>query len=90
MIDKGVYEKGFIWNPSNYECECDKSCEVGDYLDYENCKCRKKLVNKLVEECTENVKEVKLPKITLAENENKHKCSSCTLCIVLFSIIFYN
>ena len=25
---------------------------------------------------------------TLAENENKHKCSSCTLYIVLFSIIF--
>ena len=23
-----------------------------------------------------------------AKNENKHKCSSCTLCIVLFSILF--
>ena len=43
---------------------------------------------KLVEECTENVEEVKLAKITLAENQNKHKCSSCTLYIVLFSIIF--
>ena len=47
----------------------------------------KKLVDKLVEECTENVEEVKLAKITLAENENKYKCSSCTLYIVLFSII---
>ena len=35
-----------------------------------------------------NVEEVKLAKITSAENENKHKCSSCTLYIVLFSIIF--
>ena len=43
---------------------------------------------KLVEECTENVEEVKLAKIALAENENKHKCSSCELYIVLFSIIF--
>ena len=28
-------DKGFIWNPSNCECECDKSCDVGEYLDYE-------------------------------------------------------
>ena len=48
-------DKRFIWNPSNCECACDKSCDVGEYLDYENCKCRKKLVDKLVEECTETV-----------------------------------
>ena len=41
--------KGFIWNPSNCECECDKSCDVGEYLDYENSKCRKRLVHKLVD-----------------------------------------
>ena len=39
-----VCDKGFIWNSSNCECECDKSCDVDEYLDYENCKCRKKLV----------------------------------------------
>ena len=59
-----------------------------EYLDNENCKCRKKLVDELVEECTENVEEVKLAKITSAENENKHKHSFCTLYIVLFSILF--
>ena len=48
----------------------------------------KKFVDKLVEECTVNVEEVKLAKIILAENENKYKCSSCALHIVLFSIIF--
>ena len=45
----------------------------------ENCKCRKKFVDKLIEKCTQNVQEVKLAKITSAEDENKHKCSSCTL-----------
>ena len=79
LIDKGVCNKASIWNLTNCECECNKS-----YLDYENCKYRKKLVD----ECTENVEEVKLVKITSIENENKHKCSSCTLYIVLFSIIF--
>ena len=28
--------------------ECDKSCDIGEYLDYENCKCRKKVVGELV------------------------------------------
>ena len=49
LNDKSVCDKGFIWNPSSYEYECDKSCDVGDYLEYENCKCRKKLVDKLAE-----------------------------------------
>ena len=88
LIDKGLCDKGSIWNPSNCECECDKSCDIGEYLDYENCKYRKKLVDKLVEECIENVEEVKLAKITLALNENKHKCSSWRLYIVLFPIFF--
>ena len=42
--DKGVCDKGFIWNPSNCECEFDKSCNIGEYLDYSDCKCKKKLV----------------------------------------------
>ena len=88
LIDKGVLEKGSIWNPSTCKCECDKSCDVGEYLDYDNCNCSKKLVDKLIEECPENVERVKLAKLTSTENENKHKCSSCTLHIILFSIIF--
>ena len=37
-------------------------------IDYENCKCKKKLVDKLTDKCTETVEEVKLAKITLGEN----------------------
>ena len=44
----------------------------------------KKLVDKLVEKCTENIEETKLVEKTSA----KHKCSSCTLYIALFSLIF--
>ena len=84
MTHKGVYDKGYIWNPNNCECECDKSCDVGEYLDYKNFKCRKKMVDKLVEECNEIIEEVKIV------SENKNKCSSCILYIVLFSIFFTN
>ena len=91
MFDKGSCDKGFVWNPSNCECECDKPGDVGFYLDYEYCKCRKRLVDKLGEECSENIDEVKMAKITLAEHKNgrENVCKfSCTLYIVLFSIVF--
>ena len=84
MIDKGVCDKGFIWNTNNCECECDKSCDDGEYLDYSNCKCRKKLVDKLVEECIKIIDEIEM----VSENEHKNKCRSYTPYIVLFSIIF--
>ena len=44
---KELLDKGFIWNPSNDECECNKSCDVGEYLDYKNCKCRKRIIETL-------------------------------------------
>ena len=24
-------DKGFIWNPSNCKCECDKSCGIEEF-----------------------------------------------------------
>ena len=82
LIYKGVCDRGYIWNPSNCECECDKSCDVGKYLDYENCKCRKRLVLKLTEECTENIDEAKLAGVALFEYGDEFVCSY-TVCIVL-------
>ena len=63
-------------------------CDVGEYLDYENCKYRKKIVDILIDECTETVEEVKLTKITFAENENSYKCTSCTVYTVVFWVFF--
>ena len=93
LIDKGVCDKGFIWNPSNCECEYYKSCDFSEYLDYKNCKHKKRVVDILVErssaeECTENMEETKLVEIASAKNENKHKCSSCMLYMVLFQYFF--
>ena len=47
-----------------------KACDIREYLDYENCKCRKRLLAPLIQECTETVEEVKIAKTTLAENGN--------------------
>ena len=96
LIDKGVCYKGSIWNTSYCECECYKSCDFSESLDYKNCECKKSLVNNLVErssaeECTENIEETRLVEINSTECnsvEKRSKRNSCTLYIVLFSIIF--
>ena len=72
--------EGHIWNPSNCECECDKSCDIGEYLDYQNCTCKKRLVDKLVDECHETINE----QVEIIHN----KCNSCIVYIVLFSVFF--
>ena len=84
MINVDVNVK--IWNPINCECGCDKSCDIGEYLDYSNCKCRKKLADLLVEECTENINETSLVKKTLDKNGNK--CNSYVVYKVLFWSFF--
>ena len=49
LIDKDVCNKGYAWNPNNCEREFDKSCHVDEYLNYSDCKCRKKLTDKLID-----------------------------------------
>ena len=92
MIDKGICDKGFIWNRSNCEYEFDKSFDVGEYLDYKNCKCRKILINKLVEECSENIDGSKMfyneTLDIVSLNDYKKVCNSCTIYIVLFAIFY--
>ena len=90
-------DNGFIWNPSNCKWECDKLCEVGEYLDYKNCRCRKRLIDKLLEECSENIDGNKMPdnetlNVILLDvillNDYKEVCTSCTIYIVLFAVFF--
>ena len=87
LINKEKCNKGFIWNPSNCRCECDKSCYIKAYLDHKNCKCRRLVVDLLVEECSKNIDEN-----GMVYNEtfnillNDYKCNSCALYILLFVV----
>ena len=49
---------------------------------------QKNVIDKLVDEYTETVGEVKPAIIILAENENSYKCSFCTVYTVSFWIFF--
>ena len=88
LIDKEKCNKGFIWNPSNCHCECDKSCYIKAYLDHKNCKCRRLVLDLLVEECSKNIDEN-----GMVYNEtfnillNDYKCNSCALYILLLFVV---
>ena len=85
MIDKGICNTGYARNPSYCKCERDKSFDLDEYLDYKKCKCRKRLVDKLVEECNENIDEEKLTKIDLFEHKNDCVCNY--IVFIVFSVI---
>ena len=78
LIDKGVFDKGYVWNPSNCECECNKSCNIVEYCW--------KLIEPLVEECTGNINETSLVKKTLDKSEDR--CNSCVVYKALFWTFF--
>ena len=55
---------------------------VGEYLDYKNCKC-KKMIDQLVEKRSETIDE---NEIIYNSTLNDYKSSSCALYIVLFVV----
>ena len=57
LINKLVCGKGYMWNLGTCSCECDKYCDVGQYLDYKNCVCRKVIFSDLIEKCVNVVDE---------------------------------
>ena len=90
-------DKGFIWNLSNCECQCDKLCDIREYLDYKKCNCRKRLIDKLLKECSECFDGNKMlhnetldviPLELNPLNDYKKVCNSCAIYIVFFAVLF--
>ena len=87
LIDKVFCHTGFNCNPSNYECECDKSCIKREYFDCKNCKCWNKSVDKLVEKCSENIDRNEVV-YDGTLNDYRKVCKSYTIYTVLFITAF--
>ena len=92
LVGKLICDKAYIWNPSTYTCECDKYCEVGQYLDYENCVCRKKLIDDLIEQCTsivdrESKNGTDLLSTVVVENSGSNSRSSGGTNVYLFLFV---
>ena len=85
LIGKGRCNKGFIWNPSMWEYESDKSCELGEYLDYKILNIEKKIADKLIEEWSENNDGNKMIYNAILIEK---VCYSCTIFVLLLLLLF--
>ena len=87
LIDKGRCDDEFVWNPIIFECEYHESCDAVEYLDYANCKCRKRIIGRVVEWCDEDIDGSEMVYNGIL-NDYGRVCKSCTLYIALLIIKF--
>ena len=76
-----------MWNPSTCSCECDRSCETGQYLDYKNCVCRKKIIDDLIEECT-SIIDIEIKNNTLSKKNDKSFSNTYLILFIVFLVLF--
>ena len=62
--------KGYTWNPSTCECQCDTWCKTGQHLDHKNCICKNKLIGRIIEECTSVINETMMNNKDNIDNNN--------------------
>ena len=77
--------KGYTWNPSTCECQCDTWCKPGQYLDHKNCVCKNKLVGRLISECTSIINETMMNNNNY-DNDNDYNAITYVF-IGLFSLL---
>ena len=75
-------DKGYTWNPSTCECQCDTWCKPGQYLDHKNCVCKNKLIGRLIEECISIINE------TIINNKDSGNNNTYLILFIVFLIGF--
>ena len=80
--------KGYTWNASTCECQCDTWCRPGQYLDHKNCICKNKLIGRIIEECTSIINETMINNKDNVDNNNTiTNIFSGLFSLVLFAVI---
>ena len=78
-------DKGYTWNPSICECQCDMWCKPGQYLDYEKCVCKNKLIGEVIAECTSVINETMMNNKKYISNDD----TIMNIFIGLFSVVMF-
>ena len=60
-------------------------CKPGQYLDYKNCVCKNKLIDRVTEECTNIINETMINNKDNIDNDN----TVCNIFIGLFSVVIF-
>ena len=87
LVSKLACDKGYMWNPSTCSCECDRYCKTGQYLDYNNCVCRKKIIDDLIEQCTRIV-DIDIKNKTLSKKSDESSSNIYFVLFIVFLVLF--
>ena len=87
LVSKLVCDKWYMCNPRTCSCECDKYCETGQYLDYNNCVCRKKIIDDLIEQCT-SIVDIEIKNNTLSKKNNESSSNIYFILFIVFLALF--
>ena len=77
--------KGYTWNPSACERQCDKWCKTGQCIDHKNCICKNKLIGRVIAECTSVINETMINNKDNIDNNN----TITNIFIGLFSVVIF-
>ena len=55
LDDWGSSKNDYIWNSITWGCKCNKACKTDEYLNTNNCLCKKCLIDKIVLECQDEI-----------------------------------
>ena len=75
-------KKGYKWNPSTCDCQCNEACKIDEYLDIKNYFCEKRLISKLILECKDEI----LNTTETLLNDKKVACAKSTCLIHTISL----
>ena len=87
LVRKLACDKGNMWNPSTCSSECGRYCETGQYLDYKNCVCRKKIIDDLIEQCT-SIVDMDIKNNTLSKKSNESSSNIYFVFFIVFLVLF--
>ena len=87
LVSKFACDKGYMWNPSTCSCESDRYCETGQYLEYKNCVCRKKIIDDLIEQCT-SIVDMDIKNNTLSKKSDESPSNIYFVLFIVFLVLF--
>ena len=73
-------KKGYMWNSNTCDCQCDKTCEIGEYLDINSCTSKQFVFDKSVPTCKyELVNTSRTRLVNALDKKLTHKRDHCLL-----------
>ena len=81
----GFFVKMIIWNPSKFDCECNKACKI-DKIDIKNCSCEKYLFGELILACEDEI--LNTTETSLDDEKVTCKKNNCLIHTISLAILW--